>query len=98
MHKFLFWALVIGQAVGGIAIALGAAYAWLWLAVLAVKALGLAVGSVVVVVSFPGLVWLLHLGREPLFGWYQPWDHHYWIVAERQGSHFWQRSVNGEAC
>ncbi len=98
MHKFLFWALVIGHAVGGIAITLGAAYAWLWLAVLAVKVFGLAVGSVVVVASFLGLVRLLHSGGAPLFGWYQPWDHGYWMIAERIGSHCWQRSANGGAC
>jgi len=98
MHRFLFWALAISYLVGAIVVTLGAAYAWLWIVVLAVKVLGLAVGSVVAVVSLLCLVWMLHLGREPLIGWYQPWDHSYWIVAARLGSHSWQRPVNGEAC
>ncbi len=97
MPRFLFRALAISYFVGTIVVTLGAAYAWLWIVVLAVKALGLAVGSVVAVVSLLGLVWMLHLGREPLIGWYQPWDHSYWITAERLGSHLWQRSINGEA-
>ncbi len=91
MHRFLFWALAISYLVGAIVVTLGAAYAWLWIVVLAVKVLGIAVGSAVAVVSLLGLVWLFHLGREPMFCWYQPWDHSYWIVAERLASHSWQR-------
>ena len=47
MHRFLFWALAIGHLVGAIVVTLGAAYAWLWFLVLAVKALGVVVGSIV---------------------------------------------------
>ena len=97
VHRFLFWALAISWVVGTSVVTLGAAYAWLWFVVLAVKVLGLTAGSVVTVVSLLGLVWVLHLGREPLICWYQPWDHSYWILAARLGSHFWQRSANGEA-
>lgn len=97
MNRFLFWALAIGYLVGAIVVTLGAAYAWLWIVVLAVKVLGFAVGSVVAGVSLLGLVWMFHLGREPLMGWYQPWDHSYWIAAERLGVHCWQRAINGAA-
>ena len=94
IHRFLFGALVIGHAVGAIALTLGAGYAWLWFVVLAVKVLGIAIGSVVLVVSLTALVWLLHLYREPMFCWYQPWDHSFWIAVERQTSHSWQSSVD----
>ena len=97
MHRVLFGVLAISHLVGAIVVTLGVAYAWLWFLLLAVKALGFAVGSIVGVVSLLWLVWRFRLGREPLFSWYQPWDHCYWIVAARLGSHFWQRPVNGEA-
>ena len=97
MHRFLFWALAIGHLVGAIVVTLGAAYAWLWFLVLAVKALGVVVGSIVGVVSLLAVAWRFQLGSASLFGWYQPWDHSYWILAARLGSHFWQRPANGEA-
>ena len=60
-----------------------------------VSGLGLVLGSIMVAASLLGLVWLFHFGREPMLGWYQPWNHSFWIVAERRGSHSWQRLVNG---
>ncbi len=62
MHRFLFWALAIGHLVGAIVVTLGTAYAWLWFLVLSVKALGVAVGSIVGVVSLIGIAWRFQLG------------------------------------
>jgi hypothetical protein len=97
MHRFLFRALATGYLVGAIVVTLGVAYAWLWFLLLAVMALGVTVGSIVGVVSLLWLVWRFRLGREPMFSWYQPWDHSYWILAARLSFHSWQRSANGEA-
>ncbi len=87
----VFCALVIGHGVGAIVFTLGAVYAWLWLITLSVEFFGLTIGMFVLVLSFCGLVRLLRLARQPRFGWYQPWDHGYWIIAERLTSHWWQR-------
>ena len=97
MRKVLFWVVAIGYLAVTITLTVGAAYAWLWFVVLAVSMLGLVLGSIVVAASLLGLVWLFHLGREPMLGWYQPWDHSFWIIAERCGSHSWQRMINGAA-
>ena len=96
MHRVLFGVLAISHLVGAIVITLGVAYAWLWFLLLAVKALGFAMGWIAGLVSLLWLVWRFRLGREPLFSWYQPWDHCYWIVAARLGAHFWQRPANGD--
>ncbi|MEM7226209.1 MAG: hypothetical protein AAF495_24740 [Pseudomonadota bacterium] len=97
MQRFVFWALVAGHAVNAIALSLGAVYAWLWLVVLSIEHLGLGYGSIVVVLSFLGLVKLFHLARQPLLSWYHPWDHGYWIMAERISGHWWQRPAQNGA-
>ena len=90
-QAFVFYALVLGHAAGAVVFTLGTVYAWLWLVTLSVKYFGLSIGLVILVLSFCGLVRLLRWARQPLFGWYQPWDHGYWIMAERLTSHWWQR-------
>ena len=95
IHRFLFWALAIGHLVGAIVVTLGAAYAWLWFLVLAVNALGAAVGSIVGVVSLLAIAWRFQLGRASLFGWYQPWDHSYWILAVIPCHEIWKPRVLG---
>ena len=95
LHRILFWTLAIGHLAVTIVLTLGAAYARLWFVVLSVSGLGLVLGSIMVAASLLGLVWLFHFGREPMLGWHQPWDHSFWIVAERRGSNSWQRLVNG---
>lgn len=97
MHRALFVAQTIIHLAAGITFAIGVAYAWLWFVVLAAKAVGPDIGAVVTVISLLALVRIFHLGREPLIGWYQPWDHAYWIAVERLGSHLWQRPANGAA-
>ncbi len=91
MQRFVFWVLVVGHALSAIALSLGAVYAWLWLLVISIERLGLGAGSVVALLSFIALVRFLQLARQPLLGFYHPWDHSYWILAERLSVHWWQR-------
>ncbi len=93
MQRFVFWVLWVAHALSAIALSLGAVYAWLWLVVISIKHLELGAGSVVVVLSFIALVRFLQLARQPLLSRYQPWDHSYWILAERLSVHWWQRPV-----
>ncbi len=97
MQRFVFWVLVVGHALYTIALSLGAVYAWLWLLVISIERLGLGAGSVVAVLSFIALVRFLQLARQPLLGFYHPWDHSYWILAERLSVHWWQRPVSNGA-
>lgn len=97
MQRLVFWVLVVGRVLNAIALPLGVVYAWLWLVVISIERLGLGAGSVVVVLSFIALVRFLQLGRQPLLNWHHPWDHSYWILAERLGVHWWQRPVRNGA-
>ncbi len=98
MRRFVFWVWWAARALRAIALSLGAVYAWLWLVVISVERLGLGAGSGVAVLSFIALVRFLQLARQPLLGWYHPWDHSYWILAERFGVHWWQRPARNGAC
>ncbi len=93
MQKFLSRALMIGSAMVAAVLPLGAAYIWLWAVVLAWKIFGLAGVSAVLAASLWGLVRLLRSSRQAPFGWYQPWDHGCWMIAERLTQHSWQRSA-----
>ena len=93
MQKFLYRALMIGSVIGATVLPLVAAYAWLWAVVLAWKIFGLAGVSAVLATSLWGLVRLLRSSRQAPFGWYQPWDHGCWMIAERLTQHSWQRSA-----
>ncbi len=98
MQRLVFWVLVVGHALSAIALSLGAAYAWLWLVVISIERLGFGTGSVIVVLSFIALVRFLQLARQPMLSWYHPWDHSYWILAERYSVHWWQRPMRNGAC
>ena len=98
MQRFVFWVLVVGHALGAIALSFGAVYAWLWLLVISIERLGLGVGSGVAVLSFIALVRFLQLARQPPLSWHHPWDHSYWILAERLGVLWWQRPSRNGAC
>ena len=98
MQRFVFWVLVVGRVLNAIALSLGAVYAWLWLMVISIERLGLGAGSVVVVLSFIALVRFLQLARQPLLSSYHPWDHGYWMLAERLSTHWWQRPLRNGAC
>ena len=91
MQKSLYRMLVIGGVIGALVLPLGGAYAWLWAIVLAWKIFGLAGVSAVLAASLWGLVRLIRSSRQAPFGWYQPWDHGCWIIAERLAEHSWQR-------
>ncbi len=93
MKKFLYRILVIASAMAAAVLPLCAAYAWLWGVVLAWQIFGLAGVSAVLAVSLWGLVRLLRSSRQAPFGWYQPWDHGCWIIAERLAKHSWQRTA-----
>ncbi len=97
MQRFVFWVLVVGHALGAIALSFGAVYAWLWLLVISIERLGLGAGSVVAVLSFIALLRFFQLGRQPMLSWYQPWDHSYWILADRLSVNWWQRPVRNGA-
>jgi hypothetical protein len=97
MQRVVFWVLVVARVLGAIALPLGAVYAWLWLAVISIERLGLGAGSVVVVLSFIALARFLKLARQPLLSSYHPWDHSYWILAERHSAHWWQRPLRNGA-
>ncbi len=98
MQRLVFWVLVVGHALSAIALSLGAVYAWLWLVVISIERLGFGTGSVIVVLSFIALVRFLQLARQPMLSWYHPWDHSYWILAERYSVHWWQRPMRNGAC
>ncbi len=98
MQRFVFWVLWVARALRAVALSLGAVYAWLWLVVISVERLGLGAGSGVAVLSFIALVRFLQLARQPMLNWHQPWDHLYWILAERHGVHWWQRPARNGAC
>ncbi len=89
-------ALAIASGVVTIAVTLTVVYAWLWFVAFAINSLGFFAGSILVVLSFGVLARLSYVNREPLIGFFQPWDSGQWIVAEEQASHFWQRSFKGE--
>ena len=97
MQRFVFWVLWVGHALRAAALSLGAVYAWLWLLVISIERLGLGVGSGIAVLSFIALVRFLQLARQPMLSWHHPWDHSYWILAERLGVHWWQRPVRNDA-
>ncbi len=98
MQRFVSWVLVVGRVLNAIALPLGAVYAWLWLVVISIQRLGLGAGSVVVVLSFIALVRFLQLARQPLLSSYHPWDHSYWMLAERLSTHWWQRPLRNGGC
>ncbi len=94
--RILLQALAIGSGVVTIAVTLAIVYAWLWFVAFAINYLGFVAGSALVVLSFVVLARLGYVNREPLIGFFQPWDSGQWIVVEEQSSHFWQRSFKGE--
>ncbi len=75
MQRVVFWVLWAAHALRAAALSLGAVYAWLWLLVISIERLGLGAGSGIAVLSFIALVRFLQLARQPLLGWYHPWDH-----------------------
>ena len=97
MQRFVFWVLWVGHALRAAALSLGAVYAWLWLLVISIERLGLGVGSGIAVLSFIALVRFLQLARQPMLSWHHPWDHSYWMLAERLSVHWWQRPVRNGA-
>ncbi len=98
MQRFVFWVLWVAHALRAAALSLGAVYAWLWLLVISIERLGLGVGSGVAVLSFIALVRFLQLARQPLLSSYHPWEHSYWMLAERLGVHWWQRPARDGTC
>ncbi len=97
MQRLVFWVLWVARALRIAALSLGAVYAWLWLLVNSIERLGLGAGSVVAVLSFIALVRFFQLGRQPMLSCYHPWDHSYWILAERLSVNWWQRPVRNGA-
>ena len=98
MQRFVFLCLVVGHVLYAIALSLGLVYGWLWLVVISIERLGFGTGSVVVVLSFIALLRFFQLARQPLLSSYHPWDHGYWILAERLNVHWWQRPVRNGDC
>ncbi len=98
MQRVVFWVLWVAHALRAAALSLGAVYAWMWLLVISIERLGLGVGSGVAVLSFIALVRFLQLARQPSLSWHHPWDHSYWILAERLGILWWQRPQRNGAC
>ena len=98
MQRVVFWVLWVAHALRAAALSLGAVYAWLWLLVISIERLGLGAGSGIAVLSFIALVRFLQLARQPSLSWHHPWDHSYWILAERLGILWWQRPSRNGAC
>ena len=98
MQRLIYWGLILGYVLYAIALSLGVVYGWLWLMVISIEHLGLGVGSAVVVLSFIAMVRVFQLARQPLLSSYHPWDHGYWILAERLNVHWWQRPVRNGDC